>query len=165
MRSPKTGTHWSTRSLARELGMSHMAVQRIWKKHGLQPHRVETFKLSRDPEFDRKRADVVGLYLDPPERALVLCVDEKSQIQALNRTQPILPLRPGIPARMTHDYHSPPRDPSHLRQLRDAQAPEGRRVAGCPSPLPRAFHAHERVMAEPRRELVLGAHAPGDPTR
>jgi transposase len=104
MRPPKAGTHWSTRSLAREVGLSHMTVQRIWNKHGLQPHRVETFKLSRDPEFDRKMADVVGLYLDPPERALVLCVDEKSQIQALNRTQPILPLRPGIPARMTHDY-------------------------------------------------------------
>jgi transposase len=104
MRPPKAGTHWSTRALAREVGLSHMAVQRIWKKHGLQPHRVETFKLSRDPEFDRKMADIVGLYLDPPERALVLSVDEKSQIQALNRTQPILPLRPGIPARMTHDY-------------------------------------------------------------
>jgi transposase len=104
MRPPKVGTHWSTRSLAREVGLSHMAVQRIWNKHGLQPHRVETFKISRDPEFERKMADVVGLYLDPPERALVLCVDEKSQIQALNRTQPILPLRPGIPARMTHDY-------------------------------------------------------------
>ncbi len=104
MRPPKTGTHWSTRSLARKVGLSHMAVQRIWKKHGLQPHRIETFKFSRDPEFDQKMADVVGLYLDPPERALVLCVDEKSQIQALNRTQPILPLRPGLPARMTHDY-------------------------------------------------------------
>jgi transposase len=104
MRPPKAGTHWSTRSLAREVGLSHMTVQRIWNKHGLQPHRVETFKVSRDPEFDRKMADVVGLYVDPPERALVLCVDEKSQIQALNRTQPILPLRPGIPARMTHDY-------------------------------------------------------------
>ncbi len=104
MRPPKAGTHWSTRSLARKVGLSHMAVQRIWKKHGLQPHRIETFKFSRDPEFDQKMADVVGLYLDPPERALVLCVDEKSQIQALNRTQPILPLRPGLPARMTHDY-------------------------------------------------------------
>lgn len=104
MRPPPTGTHWSTRSLARQVGLSHMAVQRIWNKHGLQPHRVETFKISRDPDFDRKMADVVGLYLDPPERALVLCVDEKTQIQALNRTQPILPLRPGIPARMTHDY-------------------------------------------------------------
>ena len=104
MRPPKAGTHWSTRSLARKVGLSHMAVQRIWKKHGLQPHRIETFKFSRDPEFDQKMADVVGLYLDPPERTLVLCVDEKSQIQALNRTQPILPLRPGLPARMTHDY-------------------------------------------------------------
>ena len=104
MRPPPAGTHWSTRSLARKVGLIRMAVQRIWKKQGLQPHRVETFEVSRDPEFDRKMADVVGLYLDPPERVLVLCVDEKSQIQALNRTQPILPLRPGLPARMTHDY-------------------------------------------------------------
>ncbi len=79
-------------------------VHRIWQKYGLQPHRVSTFKFSRDPEFDRKLADIVGLYLDPPERALVLCVDEKSQIQALNRTQPALPMWPGLPARMTHDY-------------------------------------------------------------
>jgi transposase len=81
-----------------------MTIHRVWKKHGLQPHRVETFKFSTDPDFDRKMADVVGLYLNPPEKALVLCVDEKSQIQALDRTQPILPMRPGLPARMTHDY-------------------------------------------------------------
>lgn len=81
-----------------------MTVHRIWKKYGLQPHRVETFKFSTDPDFDTKLADIVGLYLDPPERALVLCVDEKSQIQALDRTQPLLPMRPGLPARMTHDY-------------------------------------------------------------
>lgn len=104
MRAPKAATHWSARRLAKEVGLSHATVHRIWQKHDLQPHRIETFKFSRDPAFETKLADVIGLYLDPPERALVLCVDEKSQIQALNRTQPILPLRPGVPARMTHDY-------------------------------------------------------------
>jgi transposase len=104
MRAPKVGTHWSTRKLAKEMGVSRGTVHRIWQKRGLQPHRVETFKFSTDPQFDEKLTDIVGLYLDPPERALILCVDEKSQIQALERTQPILPLRPGLPARMTHDY-------------------------------------------------------------
>jgi transposase len=101
---PRNATHWSARRLAKEVGVSHASVHRIWQAHDLQPHRTTTFKFSTDPEFEAKMADVVGLYLDPPERALVLCVDEKSQIQALNRTQPILPLRPGLPARMTHDY-------------------------------------------------------------
>ncbi len=104
MRPPKAATHWSARRLAKEVGLSSATVHRIWQKYGLQPHRVETFKFSHDPAFDAKLADIVGLYLDPPERALVLCVDEKSQIQALNRTQPILPMRPGLPTRMTHDY-------------------------------------------------------------
>jgi transposase len=104
MKPPKAMTHWSARSLAKHLGVSHMTVHRVWRKHGLQPHRIESFKFSTDPEFDRKMADVVGLYLNPPEKALVLCVDEKSQIQALDRTQPIFPMRPGLPARMTHDY-------------------------------------------------------------
>ncbi len=104
MRPPKVATHWSARRLAKQVGLSSATVHRIWQKYGLQPHRVETFKFSADPEFDEKLADIVGLYLDPPERALVLCVDEKSQIQALNRTQPILPMRPGLPSRMTHDY-------------------------------------------------------------
>jgi transposase len=104
LRAPSPATHWSARRLADRVELSSASVHRIWQKYGLQPHRVETFKFSRDPEFDSKMADVIGLYLDPPERALVLCVDEKSQIQALNRTQPLLPLRPGLPARMTHDY-------------------------------------------------------------
>jgi transposase len=104
LRQPKGATHWSARRLAKGVGLSSATVHRIWQKYGLQPHRVETFKFSRDPEFDAKLADIVGLYLDPPERALVLCVDEKSQIQALNRTQPALPMWPGLPARMTHDY-------------------------------------------------------------
>lgn len=102
--APKAATHWSARRLAKEVGISPSSVHRMWRKHDLQPHRSTTFKFSTDPEFESKMADVVGLYLDPPERALVLCVDEKSQIQALNRTQPILPMRPGLPARMTHDY-------------------------------------------------------------
>jgi transposase len=104
LRKPKAATHWSARRLAKEVRLSPATVHRIWQKYGLQPHRVESFKFSRDPEFDGKLADIVGLYLDPPERALVLCVDEKSQIQALNRTQPALPMWPGLPARMTHDY-------------------------------------------------------------
>ncbi len=104
MRPPKTATHWSARRLAKQVQLSPATVHRIWQKYGLQPHRVEHFKFSTDPQFDSKLADIVGLYLDPPERALVLCVDEKSQIQALNRSAPLLPLRPGIPAQMTHDY-------------------------------------------------------------
>ena len=101
---PPDGTHWSVRGLARQLGISRMMVQRVWQRHRLQPHRVEKFKISNDPRFEEKVRDVVGLYLHPPQRALVLCVDEKSQIQALDRTAPILPLRPGLPERQTHDY-------------------------------------------------------------
>jgi len=102
--TPKNATHWSTRSMAAASGLSHASVARIWAAFGLQPHRSETFKLSKDPQFIDKVRDVVGLYLDPPERALVLCVDEKSQIQALDRTAPILPLLPTTPERRTHDY-------------------------------------------------------------
>src|SRR5712692_10930362 len=101
---PPHATHWSTRSLASRTGMSHASVRRIWQAFGLQPHRVEHFKLSPDPQFIEKVRDIVGLYLNPPDKALVLCVDEKSQIQALDRTRPILPLRPGLPQRQTHDY-------------------------------------------------------------
>ncbi len=102
--TPKDATHWSTRSLAAELGMSQSAVSRIWRAFGLQPHRQDSWKLSKDPQFIDKVRDVVGLYLDPPEAAVVLCVDEKSQIQALDRTAPIFPMMPGTPARATHDY-------------------------------------------------------------
>jgi transposase len=102
--APKDATHWSTRSMAAELGLSQSAVSRIWRAFGLQPHRQETWKLSRDPQFVEKIRDIVGLYLDPPERAAVLGVDVKSQIQALDRTAPILPMRPGTPERATHDY-------------------------------------------------------------
>ena len=101
---PKDATHWSTRSLARKRGLSQSTVSRMWRAFGLQPHRVETFKLSTDPQFIEKVRDMVGLYLDPPDRALVLCVDEKSQIQALDRTQPLLPMKPGQVERRTHDY-------------------------------------------------------------
>jgi len=101
---PSHATHWSTRSLAAVVGLSPASIQRIWKGHGLQPHRVRTFKLSRDPHFVEKLQDVVGLYLNPPEHALVLSVDEKSQIQALDRTQPGLPMKPGRAGTMTHDY-------------------------------------------------------------
>src|SRR5829696_7562871 len=97
-------TRWSTRSMAREVGLTQSAVLRIWKAFGLQPHRQDAWKLSKDPLFIDKVRDVVGLYLDPPERAVVLCVDEKSQIQALDRTAPILPMLPGTPQRATHDY-------------------------------------------------------------
>jgi transposase len=101
---PPNATHWSVRTMARAQGLSRMTVQRIWHAHQLKPHLVESFKLSRDPAFVEKLRDVVGLYLNPPDRALVFSVNEKSQIQALDRTQPLLPLRPGIPARQTHDY-------------------------------------------------------------
>ena len=101
---PDGGTHWSTRRLAEAVGLNQTAVSRIWRAFALQPHRVEYFKLSKDPLFVEKLRDIVGLYLDPPERAVVLCTDEKSQIQALDRTQPILPLLPSTPQRMSHDY-------------------------------------------------------------
>jgi transposase len=102
--APANATHWSTRAMAAHTGLSASTVRRIWAAFGLQPHRAETFKLSADPLFIDKVRDVVGLYLDPPERALVLCVDEKSQIQALDRSAPILPLLPGTPQRASHDY-------------------------------------------------------------
>jgi transposase len=105
LKPPPAGiTHWSSRDLANEVGVSHSTVHRIWRAHDLQPHRIETFKFSTDPNAEEKIHDVVGLYLNPPANAVVLSVDEKTQIQALNRTQPILPLRPGLPARQTHDY-------------------------------------------------------------
>lgn len=101
---PRDATHWSTRSLAQQCGLSRSTVSRIWRAFALQPHRSETFKLSKDPLFIEKVRDIVGLYLNPPDRALVLCVDEKSQIQALDRTQPLLPMRPGQAERRSHDY-------------------------------------------------------------
>ena len=101
---PAAATHWSTRAMAEACGLSAATVSRIWRAFGLKPHRTETFKLSKDPLFVEKIRDIVGLYLHPPERAVVLCVDEKAQIQALDRTQPVLPMGPGVPERRTHDY-------------------------------------------------------------
>ncbi len=101
---PANSTHWSTRLMAQETGLTQNAIVRIWHTFGLQPHRVENFKFSKDPQFVEKVRDIVGLYLNPPDRAMVLCVDEKSQVQALNRTEPILPLAPGVPERQSHDY-------------------------------------------------------------
>jgi transposase len=101
---PKGATHWSLRTMTKEIGHAPSTVHRIWQAFGLRPHRVETFKLSSDPLFVEKVRDIVGLYLSPPERAIVLCVDEKSQVQALDRTQPLLPMRPGQVERHTHDY-------------------------------------------------------------
>jgi len=101
---PPNATHWSTRSMAKAAGISYSSIQRIWHAHGLKPHRVKTFKVSRDKNFAAKVEDVVGLYLDPPDKALVLCVDEKSQIQALDRTQPGLPMKKGRAGTVTHDY-------------------------------------------------------------
>jgi len=100
----KDATHWSCRSMARHTGVSPATVQRIWSARGLKPHLVKTFKISNDPRFEEKLVDVVGLYLNPPEQAVVLCMDEKSQIQALDRTQPSLPLKSGRAGTMTHDY-------------------------------------------------------------
>jgi transposase len=102
--APRDATHWSTRSMAAEVGLSQTAISQIWRAFGLQPHRQGSWKLSKDPLFIEKVRDVVGLYLNPPERAVVLCVDEKSQIQALDRTAPILPMLPGVPERASHDY-------------------------------------------------------------
>lgn len=101
---PGKATHWSTRTMAEAVGISEASVRRIWRAHGLKPHLIKTFKVSNDPEFAEKLEDIVGLYLNPPEHAMVLCLDEKSQIQALDRTQPGLPLKPGRGQTMTHDY-------------------------------------------------------------
>jgi transposase len=101
---PKGATHWSLRTMAAAVGHAPSTIHRIWRAFGLQPHRSETFKLSSDPLFVEKVRDIVGLYLSPPERAIVLCVDEKSQVQALDRTQPLLPMRPGQAEQRTHDY-------------------------------------------------------------
>lgn len=117
--TPAAATHWSTRSMARATGVSRSTVHRIWRAHDLKPHRVETFAFSRDPEFVTKLIDVVGLYMDPPDHAIVLSVDEKSQVQTLERSQPLLPLHAGIAARHTHDYPGAP-GPWHDHALRGA---------------------------------------------
>ena len=125
--TPPSATHWSVRTMAKATGISRTSVQRIWKEAGLKPHLVKRFKISTDPMFEEKVTDVVGLYMNPPDRALVLCVDEKSQIQALDRTQPGLPLKKGRAATMTHDYK---RHGHHhaVRRPRYAHRPHNRRV-------------------------------------
>ena len=138
--TPKDATHWSTRSMAREVGLTQTAVPRIWQAFGLQPHRQDTWKLSKDPQFIEKVRDVVGLYLNPPERAVVLCVDEKSQIQALDRTAPILPMLPGVPERATHDYKRA--GTSSLYAALDLTHRQGDRRAAQPPP-------RDRVQAVP----------------
>jgi transposase len=130
---PQTATHWSTRSLAKEMGISHLMVHRVWRAHGLKPHLVKTFKLSNDPQFIDKLRDVVGLYLNPPEHALVLSVDEKSQIQALDRTQPGLPLKRGRCGTMTHDY----KRNGTTTLFAAIEMAEGRVIASC---MPRHRH-------------------------
>jgi transposase len=151
--TPANATHWSTRSMARAQGLSEASVRRIWRQHNLKPHLIETFKLSRDKRFVEKLQEVVGLYLNPPDKALVLCVDEKSQIQALDRTQPLLPLRPGIPARQTHDYkrHGTTTLFAALSML------DGRVIGDC---MPRHRHQEfirflKRIDAETPQELDL----------
>ena len=136
---PRNATHWSTRSMAAEMGMSQTAVSRIWRAFGLKPHLVEHFKLSPDPQFIDKVRDVAGLYLNPPDAAVVLCVDEKTQIQALDRTAPTRPMLPGVPRRQTHGYAS--RGHQSLRGARYRLGPRDRR----PDPATRP-----RVPALPR---------------
>lgn len=182
---PADATHWSTRTLAKRAELSHSTIGRIWRAFGLQPHRSETFKLSRDPLFVENVRDVVGLYLDPPDRALVLSVDEKSQIQALDRTAPILPMTFGSPERRTHDYRRHGTTslfaaldvddrcaragrggrPSHSRQLRHAQNGSGPTLVCSPSALSRALHADQRLLAESRRALVCAVERETDQAR
>ena len=152
--TPKDATHWSTRSLAADLGLSQSAVSRIWRAFGLQPHREDTWKLSRDPLFVDKVRDVVGLYLDPPERAVVLCVDEKTQIQALDRTAPVLPMLPGTPARASHDYVRA--GTSSLYAALDTATGKVIGVAARPAPSDRV----QEVPGQPRPEVPAG---PGRP--
>jgi len=128
---PKGGTHWSLRSMAKEIGHAPSTVHRIWRAFGLQPHRVETFKLSTDPLFVEKVRDIVGLYLSPPERAIVLCVDEKSQVQALDRTQPLFPMRPRA-GRAAHARLQAARDDIIVRGARCQSRHHRRQVHGPP---------------------------------
>ena len=132
--TPPDATHWSIRSMARETGLSHTTIRRIWTAFGLQPHRTQTFKLSGDPLFVDKVRDIVGLYLSPPDRALVLCVDEKSQIQALDRTQPVLPMLPGIPERRAHTTTSVTARPRCLPPSMSPPASSSANATGATGP-------------------------------
>ena len=150
---PKVGTHWSTRTWAKQLGVSRMMVQRVWRANQLKPHLTQTFKLSNDPQFVEKRVDVVGLYLNPPEHAIVLSCDEKSQIQALDRTQKGLPLRPGRCGTMTHDY----KRHGTTTLFAAIELAEGRLITEC---MPRHRHQEwlkflKKIDAETPAELDL----------
>jgi transposase len=159
--TPVGATHWSTRRLAERLTMSQSAISRIWHAFGLEPHRWETFKLSKDPLFIGKVRDVVGLYLNPPDRALVLCVDEKPQIQATEGTTPILPMRPGQPEQHSHDYRMRTHPARHARSRRRARCQSRHRHWRSASP------ASERGVSQfPRHrrgEHAASARAAPDP--
>src|SRR5450631_3559318 len=170
---PANATHWSVRSMAEEMGISHTSVQRIWAEHGLKPHLVRSFKISNDPDFVAKVEDIVGLYVDPPEKALVLSVDEKSQIQALDRTQPGLPLKKGRAGTMTHDYKRNgtttlfrARCGGRYRHRRMSGTPSGRRVPVVSENNRQRDARTSRSASDPRqlrhpqdagRETVVGA--------
>src|SRR5487761_1564486 len=143
--TPKDATHWSVRSMAAASGLSQTTVHRIWRAFGLQPHRTETFKLSNDPQLVEKVRDIVGLYLNPPDHAVVVCIDEKTQIQALDRTQPILAMRPGQAERRTFDYRR--------------HGTTGPALAGPAPALPPSFHADLLVVDQPGGALVRRPHA------
>lgn len=150
---PPQATHWSTRTMAQAQGLSQATVHRIWKQHRLQPHRVRAFKLSRDPKFYEKLVDIVGLYLNPPDKALMLCVDEKSQVQALERTQPSLPMKPGRCGTLTHDY----KRHGTTTLFAALNALEGKVIGDC---MPRHRHQEfirflKRIDAETPSELDL----------
>jgi transposase len=148
---PHEATHWTLRAMAKVAGVAASTVQAIWKAHGLSPHRWRNFKLSNDPAFAEKLTDVVSLYVDPPAHAVVLSIDEKSQIQALDRTQPGLPMKKGRAGAQAH--------PRHPRQLRRAQEGQGPRLARPPSALDLPLHADLVFVAQRRRGLLRQAHA------
>jgi hypothetical protein len=135
---PKDATHWSTRTMAKAQGVSHSTIQRIWDAHGLQPHRVKSFKLSKDRRFEEKLTDVVGVYMNPPDKAVVLCVDEKTQVQALDRTQPGLPMKKGRCGTMTHDYKR-----NGTTCLFAAMKRSGRKSTWCLLPTTQAYRIPE----------------------
>ncbi len=149
--APTSGvTHWSTRKLGAHLEVSHMMVARVWRKHGLQPHRMERYMASNDPDFEKKAADIIGLYLNPPAHAAVFSVDEKTAIQALDRKDPVLPLSPGRADRSTPRQ----RDPCDRRQPLGSQEQSGHRLPGGTSQSSLALHSHLLFVAESSRTVV-----------
>src|SRR5215472_1071092 len=167
---PSNSTHWSTRLMAAEMGLSQNAIVRIWRAFGLQPHRIENFKFSKDPQFVEKMRDIVGLYLNPTDRAIVLCVDEKTQVQALNRTQQLLPPAPASRVSAVSQRHRR-ESPARLRrppgdgQLRNSQGDQGASVVGAPPAVPRPFHADQRQLAESRGTIVCRSDGTMRPPR